>query len=70
MIKEYYIEGASTIHIIYDATAQDLIEKDQLATTLINTALAARQELQTAITIHDQKQIKIHFKPLPPPNTT
>ena len=67
MIKEYYMEGASTIHIIYDATAQNPIEKDQLTTTLINTALAAtRQEIPTAITIHDQKQIKIHLKPLPP----
>jgi len=67
MIKEYYMERASTIHIIYDATAQDPVEKDQLATALINTALAAaRQEIPTAITIHDQKQVKIHLKPAPP----
>jgi len=67
MIKEYYMEGASAIHVIYDATAQDPIEKDQLAAILINTALAAtKQEIPTAITIHDQKQIKIHLKPTSP----
>ena len=67
MVKDYYMEGTAAIHIIYDATAQDPVEKDQLATTLINTALsAAKQEIPTALTIHNQKQIKIHTKPSNP----
>ena len=67
MVKDYYMEGTSAIHVIYDATAQDPVEKDQLATTLINMALsAAKQETPTALTIHDQKQIKLHTKPSNP----
>jgi len=67
MIKDYYLEGTAAMHIIYDATAQTPIEKDQLATTLINMTLtAAKQEIPTALTIHNQKQIKLHTKPMNP----
>jgi|Deesub1362B_J571_1020462.scaffolds.fasta_scaffold03545_4 uncharacterized protein (DUF58 family) len=67
MIKDYHLEGIAAIHIIYDATAQTPLEKDQLATTLINMTLtAAKQEIPTALTIHNQKQIKLHTKPTNP----
>lgn len=63
IVKDYYIEGGLGIHVIYEASAQDPISRDELSTAFLNTVLAiARQSIPIGITIHDGKEIWLNLK--------
>jgi uncharacterized protein (DUF58 family) len=67
VVKEFYVEGGTGVHLAYEAVASDPVSADKLSAAFLNTALAlAKQDLPLGLTVHDGREILLHVPRLQP----
>jgi len=64
MVKDYYLDAASTVHLVFDTRVSDPISRDELLTTFLNNALGIAQlRIPFGLTVHDGDNISVHIQP-------
>jgi uncharacterized protein (DUF58 family) len=67
VVKEFYIEGSTGVHLVYEAIASDPVSSDKLSAAFLNTALAvAKQGLPLGLTIHNGHEVWVHVPRVQP----
>lgn len=63
MVKEYYREGGTSMHIMYNLQAPGPVSHDELATGFINTLLATSERgTPISMTIHDSRKCLLNLR--------
>ncbi len=64
MVKDYYLDAGSTVHLVFDNRVSDPVSRDELLTTFLNNALGIAQlRMPFGLTVHNGEDISVHIKP-------
>lgn len=64
MVKDYYLDAGSTVHLIFDTRVSDPVSRDELLTSFLNNALGIAQlRIPFGLTVHNGEDIFVHIKP-------